>query len=86
MSEEKTAKRKTKDSRYLFTLVLAGMGLWFFYDGFFNADIEAVMFNRVGAAILLGWAGWDFHRTRQREQKRAQERAAAAAGEGAPGE
>lgn len=85
-----TAKPKPRpqDSPYLFTIVLAALGLWFFYDGFFNPEMEEhLTFNRIGAGVLLGWAAWDFHRMRQKLRKRAEAADAAAtdAGSGPAG-
>ncbi len=77
--EDSKARPRPQDSPYLFTIVLAALGLWFFYDGFFNPEIESVTFNRIGAGVLLGWAGWDFYRMREKLRKRAEEAAAAAA-------
>jgi hypothetical protein len=76
--EASKPRPRPQDSPYLFTIVLAALGLWFFYDGFFNPEIESVTFNRVGAGVLLGWAAWDFHRMRQKLRKRAEEAASAA--------
>ena len=74
------SRPKPQDSPYLFTIVLAALGVWFFYDGFFNPDMEEhATFNRIGAGVLLGWAAWDFHRMRQRLRKRPEEAARTAA-------
>lgn len=43
----------------LFLPVLLGAGaVWFGYDGWFNPEIKAVMFNRIGFALLLLGAGY----------------------------
>ncbi len=51
---------------YLPTIILFGLAVWFFYDGWFNPEIEAVQFNRIGAPILLALAVFDFWRMRRR--------------------
>jgi hypothetical protein len=61
-------------SPYLFPLLLAGFGVWFFYDGWLTSDpkmLEHQLFNRLGSAILLPWAVIDFYRTHRRERRRA---------------
>jgi hypothetical protein len=60
----------------MLSVILFAMGLWFLYDGFFNAEFaresaEHLTFNRVGAFVLLGWAGIDFYRMRKRQLARA---------------
>jgi hypothetical protein len=85
---ETTARPRPRpqDSPYLFTIVLAALGLWFFYDGFFNPEMaEHLTFNRIGAGVLLGWAAWDFHRMRQKLRKRAEEAVHDATEGGTPG-
>jgi len=43
----------------LFLPVLLGAGaIWFGYDGWFNPEIKAVMFNRIGFVLLLLGAGY----------------------------
>ncbi len=59
-------------SPYIFPLALAGMGLWFSYDGWLSTDPdmqEHLMFNRVGSVILLPWAVIDFFRTWRSENQ-----------------
>jgi len=34
-------------------VLLWGLAAWFGYDGWFNENIEAVMFNRYGFAVLV---------------------------------
>ena len=81
MAEETTNRRRPPTpSPYLFTVILFGFGLWFLRDGWFNSEIEHVMFNRIGAPILLGFAVWDGLRMRSR-LKRAAQAAAELAGE-----
>ena len=38
--------------------ILAGLALWFGYDGWFNPEIKAVNFNRYGFGVLLLGALW----------------------------
>jgi hypothetical protein len=81
MSEEpERADRPQQDQRtpspYMLSLILFAMGLWFLYDGFFNETFaresaEYLTFNRIGAFVLLGWAGIDFYRMRKRQLERA---------------
>ena len=89
-TEKTPPKRPPPPSPYLFTLVLFGFGCWFFYDGWFNPEIEAVMFNRIGAPIFFVVAAWDGWRTRKRLREKAlregaQENAGAEAGDEANG-
>lgn len=72
MSDEqkKTRPAPPEISPFLFPLILALMGVWCFYDGWFTTDPEMqehLMFNRVASGILLPWALIDFIRTRKRE-------------------
>ncbi len=58
-------------SPYLFPALLAGFGLWCFWDGWFNMDPkmqEYLLFNRIGSAVLIPWAIWDFVKVRRRER------------------
>ena len=58
-------------SPYVFPVLLAGFGLWCFYDGWLTADPEMLkhqLFNRIASGVLLAWAIIDFIRTRKREQ------------------
>jgi hypothetical protein len=58
-------------SPYLFPVLLAGFGLWCFYDGWFSTDPEMLkhqLFNRVASGVLLIWALADFIRTRRLEK------------------
>ena len=70
-------------SPYMLSVILFTMGLWFLYDGFFNAEFIAkhegdptLAFNRYGALALLGWAVLDFYWMRRRQRRRAAEQAA----------
>jgi hypothetical protein len=59
-------------SPYLFPFGLFCFGLWFFYDGWISTDPdmqEHLLFNRVGSVILLGWAVFDFFKTRKSERE-----------------
>ena len=53
--------------QYLLTLILFGLGIWCIRDGWFNPEIEAVLFNRIAGPILIGIAIWDGRRMRRRE-------------------
>jgi hypothetical protein len=62
----------------MFSVILVAMGLWFLWDGFFSASFaqehpEHLTFNRVGAAVLLGWGAIDFYRMRKLQLRRAAE-------------
>ena len=53
---------------YVFTVLLLGLGLWCFYDGFLTTDpemLEHAMFNKVLSGVLLPWAVWDFFKVRR---------------------
>lgn len=55
---------------FVFPIVLAVLGLWCLYDGWFSTDPEMqehLLFNRVLAGVLIPWAVWDFFRTKKRE-------------------
>ena len=54
---------------FVFPVVLAVLGLWCFYDGWFSTNPEIqehLLFNRVLAGVLIPWATWDFFKTRKR--------------------
>lgn len=58
-------------SPYAFPVVLAGLGLWCFYDGWISSDpnmLNHLWFNRIASGILLLWAAVDFIRTRRQEK------------------
>lgn len=62
-------------SPYVFPALLAGFGLWCFYDGWISPDLEMqkhLLFNRIASGVLLLWAGLDFIRTRRLEKADAQ--------------
>jgi hypothetical protein len=70
MSEpEKTSPPQI--SPYVFPVLLAGFGLWCFYDGWISADPEMLkhqLFNRIASGVLLTWAVLDVIRTRRMEK------------------
>ena len=41
------------DRPYFMPVLLFGLALWFGYDGWFNEEIESILFNRVVFGILL---------------------------------
>jgi hypothetical protein len=56
-------------SPYVFPVLLAGFGLWCLWDGWISTNPamqEHYLFNRIGSAVILPWALWDFLRVRQR--------------------
>lgn len=58
-------------SPYVFPALLAGFGLWCFYDGWITSSPEMqdhLLFNRIGSGVLLPWALWDFLRQRRRQR------------------
>lgn len=58
-------------SPYVFPFILAVMGLWCLYDGWFSTDPgmqEHLLFNRIAGAVLVIWASIDFYRTRKFEK------------------
>ncbi|WP_310601312.1 hypothetical protein [Desulfobulbus sp.] len=68
-------------SPYVFPVLLAGLGLWCLYDGWFTTDPEMLkhqLFNRIASGVLLVWAVIDFIRTRKRDKAEQAERAARA--------
>lgn len=61
-------------SPYVFPVLLAGFGLWCFYDGWITVDPDMLKhqtFNRIASGVLLLWAGLDFIRTRRQEKAEA---------------
>ena len=61
-------------SPYVFPVLLAGFGLWCFYDGWISSALEMqkhLLFNRIASGVLLLWAVLDFIRTRRLEKKEA---------------
>lgn len=69
---------------YVFPVLLAGFGLWCFYDGWITTDPEMLkhqLFNRIASGVLLVWAVLDTLRTRRLERK---EKAARSAEESTP--
>jgi hypothetical protein len=62
-------KKPPEMSPYLFTVLLAGFGIWCVYDGWFTTDVEMqkhIWFNRTLGPILLGWSIWDYFRMRKK--------------------
>ncbi len=60
------------DHPFFLPVLLLGLGIWFFYDGWFNPEIKAKMFNKVGAVLLLSGAaisGFRALRERRREHR-----------------
>jgi len=71
-SEDKSKSGPPEISPYIFPVLLAIIGIWFFYDGWLSTEPdmqEHLMFNRVGSVILLPWAVVDFFRTRRSENE-----------------
>lgn len=55
-------------SPYLFPGLLAVLGLWCFYDGWFSTDpkmLEHQTFNQIASVVLLLWSVADVLRTRR---------------------
>ena len=76
-NNDKTKPLPPEIGPYVFPVILAALGLWCFYDGWITSDpemLEHQLFNRVGAVVLLGWAGIDFYRTQKAEKKSKEER------------
>ena len=46
------------DSPWFLPVLLWPLSAWFGYDGWFNPEIESIMFNRVGFGVLLIGAVW----------------------------
>jgi len=69
---EKKPPKPPEISPYVFPALLAGFGLWCFYDGWLTTNVEMLehqLFNRVVAGILLPWAVYDFLKVRKYERK-----------------
>ena len=63
--------KRPEISPYVFPVLLAGFGLWCFYDGWLSSNpamAEHATFNRIASAALLPWALWDYLRVRRRER------------------
>ncbi len=59
--DESDAAATPFDHPLFLPVILAGLTLWFGYDGFLNQDAdmrEHLTFNRVGFAILIVLTGW----------------------------
>ncbi len=46
------------DHPFFLPVLLIGFALWFFYDGWFNPDMEWLKFNRYGFFVVLAGALW----------------------------
>jgi hypothetical protein len=46
------------DNPFFLPVLLIGFSIWFIYDGWFNAEMEWIKFNRIGAAICSLLAIW----------------------------
>jgi hypothetical protein len=46
------------DNPFFLPVLLIGFTIWFTYDGWFNAEMEWIKFNRIGAGICLLLAIW----------------------------
>jgi hypothetical protein len=73
MASNKTEARNSPPeiSPYVVSVLLAGFGLWCFYDGWISSAPEMkehLTFNRIASAVLLPAAAWDFWRVRKREK------------------
>ena len=72
VDQNKSKPAPPEISPYLFPVLLAVIGIWFFYDGWLSTEPdmqEHLMFNRVGSVILLPWAVIDFFRTWRSENE-----------------
>jgi hypothetical protein len=68
-ADPKPVKRPPEVSPYLLTVILAGLGLWCIYDGWFTSDPEMqqhVWFNRIVGTVLSAWAVIDYRRMRRK--------------------
>ncbi len=77
---EHEGPRNPFDNPYFLPVALFAFALWFGYDGWFNPNIEAVMFNRVSFPLVLALSGYFFWKAR-REVADLRERKAAEAGD-----
>ena len=51
---------------YIFTILLAGFGIWCFYDGWLNPTTEKyLLFNRIASIVLILWSVYDFRKVRK---------------------
>ena len=70
-------------SPYVFPFLLAGLGLWCLYDGWFTTDPEMLkhqLFNQIASGVLLPWAVIDFIRTRKQDKAEQAAKKAALSG------
>lgn len=70
--QDKATVKPPEIGPYVFPTILAVMGIWCIYDGFFTTDIEMqkhFLFNRILGLTLLPWALIDYYRTFQSERK-----------------
>jgi len=66
MTEQKQDTHPPQISPYVFPVLLAGFGLWCFYDGWISSAPEMqkyLKFNQIASGVLLLWAVADFFRT-----------------------
>ena len=71
---KKAVKKPPEMSPYIFTILLAGFGLWCFYDGWITTNPEMAkhaLFNRVVSLVLLPWAVYDYLKLKKYEKKNA---------------
>lgn len=57
---------------YVFPTVLAALGIWCIYDGFFSNDIDMqqyALFNQIAGCALVMWSLIDFYKTMKSEKK-----------------
>ena len=58
-SDTNDTKEAAQISPYVFTILLAGFGLWCFYDGWLSTNPEMqehALLNQIVSAVLLPWA------------------------------
>jgi hypothetical protein len=68
-ADPKPVKRPPEISPYLLTVILAGLGLWCTWDGWFTSNPEMqkyLWFNRITGAVLSAWAIVDYKRMRKK--------------------
>ena len=81
---EEEGPRNPFDNPYFLPVALFAFAAWFGYDGWFNPNIKAVMFNRIGFPIVLALALYFAWRARL-EIRAAKEDEASATDDGAGG-
>jgi hypothetical protein len=68
-SDGRSIKKPPEIGPYVFTVLLAGFGLWCVWDGWFTSDPDMqqhTLFNRVAGVVLLSWSAIDYFRMRRR--------------------